>query len=776
MESEETLPSSGERLSFIELFSEKNFKVEIPIIQRDYAQGRDSEHEVRASFLGALHEYLKQNIPHRDLDFVYGTVIKGADVSRFIPLDGQQRLTTLFLLHWYLAQVSGEADYLRSVLCKDGKTLFSYETRASSSEFCNALMANDIDMSELGASNEGEHCLSETIKDKGWFYLSWIYDPTVQSMLTMLDSIHSKFSGDAEYFSRLVDVDLPVITFLFLNLQEFELTDDLYIKMNARGKPLTGFENFKARLEQVVKSFDTEWPHYQLGFHDEPVNGYEYFIHKIDTDWANVFWAYRNEFTKDDTFDDELMNCIALIIANHHVLRKHKNYQLLLDSRKKLFGPGGKLNTLSFYEYDEMGCFSQSAVVYLIEIMDLIQNGEKQPHEIKPYLEDCHYYSEEEYFKRVISNNTTYPEKLRFYAFYAYVAKRKDNVGLQEWLRVVFNLTENTIINTAEEYNRALAAIHGLSEKGLAILELLKKDCDISGFSPAQILEEKVKAHLVTKSDEWKEKIVQIESHSFFKGQIGFILQFSGVVDYYCENSCCDWDEASDSQYIAAFNQYGRAASAVFSLIEDGSTEIDYLWERAVLSQGKYFTKASANRWNMLSTRLIKNNIERDHSWRRLLRLSVSGDTDWLRRQEYVKAVFDAEGFDINDVKGSLRDICSSALENEFELEDWRKALIKYRDLFKLCNQGFIVQNDNEFILLHESQRNHYHSELFSRVFDFELEEMGEKLLPFKRLPYVSAKARDLCTYATLGDWVYGDQEYALDIWFRSGRYRVHFY
>ena len=63
-----TLASSGARLSFYKLFSEKKYSVEIPIIQRDYAQGRSSEYEVRASFLEALNQYLIKKLPNRDLD------------------------------------------------------------------------------------------------------------------------------------------------------------------------------------------------------------------------------------------------------------------------------------------------------------------------------------------------------------------------------------------------------------------------------------------------------------------------------------------------------------------------------------------------------------------------------------------------------------------------------------------------------------------------------------------------------------------------------------
>lgn len=41
------LAFSGERFSFFQLLTEKKLRIEIPIIQRDYAQGRASELDVR---------------------------------------------------------------------------------------------------------------------------------------------------------------------------------------------------------------------------------------------------------------------------------------------------------------------------------------------------------------------------------------------------------------------------------------------------------------------------------------------------------------------------------------------------------------------------------------------------------------------------------------------------------------------------------------------------------------------------------------------------------
>ena len=76
-------------------------EIEIPIIQRDYAQGRtfSNVQRIRNRFLEAIYDALT-NHKRMTLDFVYGEI----ENKKFIPLDGQQRLTTLFLLHWYAAK------------------------------------------------------------------------------------------------------------------------------------------------------------------------------------------------------------------------------------------------------------------------------------------------------------------------------------------------------------------------------------------------------------------------------------------------------------------------------------------------------------------------------------------------------------------------------------------------------------------------------------------------------------------------------------------------
>lgn len=117
-------------------FSQGDLKmqgIEIPMVQRDYAQGRTSKgvERIRNNFLNAIKSSLIEEKDPIKLDFIYGNVVE----ERLIPLDGQQRLTTLFLLHWYAAKRE-EIDYSQYSFLSD----FRYRTRFSSANFCESLV------------------------------------------------------------------------------------------------------------------------------------------------------------------------------------------------------------------------------------------------------------------------------------------------------------------------------------------------------------------------------------------------------------------------------------------------------------------------------------------------------------------------------------------------------------------------------------------------------------------------------------------------------------
>jgi predicted membrane GTPase involved in stress response len=120
------------KMSLFELLDK--YYIVIPLVQRDYAQGREVGQvpQIRKRFIRAIFNALNSKNGQLELDFIYGSVKNG---EYFMPLDGQQRLTTLFLLYWYVAVKEGHIDDNKSILAK-----FSYETRHSSTVFCEKLV------------------------------------------------------------------------------------------------------------------------------------------------------------------------------------------------------------------------------------------------------------------------------------------------------------------------------------------------------------------------------------------------------------------------------------------------------------------------------------------------------------------------------------------------------------------------------------------------------------------------------------------------------------
>ncbi len=271
-------------MNFCELIDK--YTVTIPMIQRDYAQGRKSEERIREEILSCMVEKIDTGL---HLDFIYGSVDEKLLI--FTPLDGQQRLTTLFLLHWYVAAKNNHLNE------KDKLKKFRYETRISSTDFI-AVLVDSI--GSITIKNTSKKKLSEKIKDCTWFFLSWEYDPTISAMLVMLDAIHEKFSGKTNSL-----VNLNKITFDFINLDDFKLTDDLYIKMNARGVPLTPFENFKSKFEKILLSNKLE----SEIFEGEKLK--DYFSDKVETSWVESFWEYAD---KKEIHDKEVCNFEYLTI------------------------------------------------------------------------------------------------------------------------------------------------------------------------------------------------------------------------------------------------------------------------------------------------------------------------------------------------------------------------------------------------------------------------------------------------------------------------------
>ena len=687
--------------------------IEIPIIQRDYVQGRKEVEEVRSQFLAAIYNALSTPVENLveplDLDFVYGS-LQGEEQETFWPLDGQQRLTTLFLLHWYLANRDGEIEAFRSMVLRNDRSRFTYQTRRSSSLFFNELAKMGVDLDEMPSSDPGSPVLSKVIKNSKWFFVSLGYDPTVQSALTMLDSIHKNFHQSRGFYQRLTGKDKPYITFQFLNLDEFGLSDDLYIKMNARGKPLTAFENFKAKFEQTVGVLCKEQT---MEIYGSTMSVKEYLSRKIDTEWADLFWGFCGADTEKN--DDQQMQFFRSLIGVLFPISFGK------DDVAKVRDVLGKLRDDRFepshFRYVELECFNQQLILDLITLVNQLIS---ESGGFKRRLQDDAYYDEQAVFVLALEKlvtrgrepkGLTYQSAIQFFAWCLYLVHHKDDCNsesLYQWMRVVHNLVVNSRIDDVRTYTDTLFSLIDLVDDAddvLGYLAGVDEKFRLQGFYRPQIREERIKAQLILRSEAWRTLVYKAEQHSYFKGQIEFLLDFSGILDRFTEYGCCDWGNAEDVGYQESFSVYLDKSTAVFG--QDGVRIFgDSLFERALLAKGDYLIKSGSNH------SFLKNGHDRDISWKRLLRGSESqhDENRTSFKRKHVKSLLDE--LNISDVKSSLIGVAA----NPGEIEEWRKMVVEYPEIIKRCERTFVRRNMNDetIYLMKRSQTNGAHLELRS--------------------------------------------------------------
>lgn len=229
------------------------YRVVIPGIQRHYVQGANNPkaESVRKQFIKEIFTAIEEKQNEFNLHFIYGPINTDGEDS-FVPVDGQQRLTTLWLIARYAAEKaepSDRKDLLRLL------SRFTYEDRINAKRFCQALTCEDSRWDITQDPNPDILC-------QDWFVDYWKEDETVASMIRMLSTIHEEWNKHQDTITAK-DVLEAIASKIRFELKIDAFGDDIYMKMNARGLQLTQWENFKAKFsedlcEDKKESWDKE--------------------------------------------------------------------------------------------------------------------------------------------------------------------------------------------------------------------------------------------------------------------------------------------------------------------------------------------------------------------------------------------------------------------------------------------------------------------------------------------------------------------------------------
>lgn len=470
-------------------------EIEIPIIQRDYAQGRKSNavSRVRERFLDTILDAVNDN-RHLTLDFVYGEIETDKDTkySKLTPLDGQQRLTTLFLLHWYASKKESIADEDCAFLGK-----FTYYTRPSSRDFC---------MKLVGYAPDFKSVISKEIINQSWFQYQWLNDPTINGMLVMIDAIHDKFYTTSNLWQKLVVEQC--VTFYFLPITEMGLTDELYIKMNSRGKPLTPFEHFKAEFEGMIREYDVET--------SDEIN------RKFDLDWTDMLFPYRGE---NNIVDDEFMRYFFFVsdmlwYQQQEGLPEKDEFKLA----KILYGkesPCSKENIR--FLIDAFDCWCGLDIDAFFDSFFSRKQFEKDKtkiyqDEVNIFKQCCDCYRQYVNRNRKFSLNYT----LLLFAVVIYLQNQHD-VSREEFLlriRIIRNLIWNSQFEIRADGKRnnmpkLLAETRTIIITGEIPIE--------GAYNQNQKEEERAKQEWLTQNHQYKDELFHLEDHDLLSGCISVV-------------------------------------------------------------------------------------------------------------------------------------------------------------------------------------------------------------------------------------------------------------
>ncbi len=578
----------------------EKYEVVVPVIQRDYAQGRKDKEYIRKTFLTELKEYVDNETPVT-LDFVYGNI----EGNRFYPLDGQQRLTTLWLIHWYISLKAGKLSEDKKILSK-----FFYETRTSSGEFCKALCNKMPD-------NIPENIV-DYIKSQTWFYSSWLQDPTISAMLRTIggdnaatdDNIESIFKdvNFDTYRDRLINRSIVNFELMVIGTEKLPISDDLYIKMNARGKGLTDFENFKADLVAWIQS--PQNPDEILFAKDVEsggINYKQYYPANIDNAWMDVFWnsarekAEKADLSFNGRIDDIYFSFINRYVLNQMCLNEdmspaefapgkedeiHKGLKYGFD---KLFGTGMRNSSAddSLVDYEGFDIYKPFITFDALEKLDYILKVTADNQYIIDKALNISDADEEETNsvgysfvpKYILGSDgqklasTSQKERVYFLAISLFIENYKmmpgsdfDENKFDKWIRVVRNLIENAAIDNVPGMVTCMRLIKKLAEllkrHGNDIYETLKDYSDSFSNSQLenQLKEEKAKAVKIIEDNCWESKFEEAEKYAFFNGTIRFL---------YLNGSTVAWDDfdAKFSRAKVLFNDNNIVPTSTITLL-----------------------------------------------------------------------------------------------------------------------------------------------------------------------------------------------------------------
>lgn len=303
---------SGNSYKLTDLFTDNRYII-IPDLQRDYCWGDkkhgDNKIELVSGFLDSLNDVFIKNSGLK-LGMIYAYEYP-ENSNRIFLCDGQQRITTLFLLLGMINRhIDNEKikDFLisKTELIDDQEPRLQYAIRESTLYFLSDLVCNFFLTNTETKVSEIKKPLTK------WYFDEYNLDPTIQSMILAMEIIENKLSdfGDLQKFG---DFLLNKIEFFYFDMKNRETGEDMFVVINTTGEPLTATENIKPIL---------------IGNNDNPEE------RKSESDlwekWEKWFWInkYTSEYEADNGLNAFFISYWQIKLLQENQWKDNKSYDI----------------------------------------------------------------------------------------------------------------------------------------------------------------------------------------------------------------------------------------------------------------------------------------------------------------------------------------------------------------------------------------------------------------------------------------------------------------
>lgn len=308
---------TGESYNLAQIFSDDK-KVYIPDLQRDYCWGNgEKEGNKVYCFLQSLKSlYLKdKETPSNDrihLGLLYG-YIEDNNPGRILLCDGQQRLTTLFLILGMLNRESGNNTFQQLLISDrelkddDREPYLQYAIRESTMAFLSDLVCHFF-------LSSNDKVMVSDLTEKRWYCSKYSNDPSICSMMEALRVVEhfvceqktnevcnwgfDEFIAFGKFISERLD-------FMYYDLGTRSNGEKTFVVINNAGEPLTPIENLKPFMVKN-KSDCEKWE-----------------------DMDDWFWKNRSQYDTSDPGMQEFFRVVYYLEYRNGVERSEEKTKFL---------------------------------------------------------------------------------------------------------------------------------------------------------------------------------------------------------------------------------------------------------------------------------------------------------------------------------------------------------------------------------------------------------------------------------------------------------------